>query len=49
MKIPLKKVTKKINIEDYSLKEIAKYFEKFDNYILTIKTNIKTFNTRNTY
>ena len=42
MKIPLEKVTKKINIEDYSLKEIAKYFEKFDNYILIIKTNIKT-------
>jgi len=43
MKIPLNKVTKRINIEDYSLKEIAEYFEGFDNYILLIETELKTF------
>lgn len=38
MKKQLDKVNKKINIEDYSLKEIAEYFEKFDKFLCIITT-----------
>lgn len=42
MKLVLNKVKNRINIYDYSLKEIAEYFEKFDRnkYIITAKNNI---------
>lgn len=39
MKLSLDKVTSRINISDYSLQEIAIYFEKFDNNIIVIKTD----------
>lgn len=42
MKLPLNKVKKRINIEDYSIKEILEYFEKFDNYLCIIKTEKST-------
>ena len=35
----LEKVKKRINIYDYSLKDLAIYFESFDNYICEIITN----------
>lgn len=38
MKIKLEQATKKINISDYTLKEIAYFFEKYDNSILLIET-----------
>lgn len=39
MKIPLRDVLNKINCNDYTLKEIALYFEKFNGYTLKIETN----------
>ncbi len=44
MKKDLNKIMKKINIKDYSLKEIATYFEKFINSTIVIKTNKRTIN-----
>lgn len=44
MKKDLNKIMKKINIKDYSLKEIATYFEKFNNSTIIIKTNKRTIN-----
>lgn len=41
MKTPLNKVNKKINIENYSLKDLAEYFEKFNNYLCIITTETK--------
>jgi len=38
MKKQLDRVDRRINIKDYSLKEIAEYFEKFNNYICVITT-----------
>lgn len=38
MKTSLNKVKRKINIEEYSIKEIFEYFEQFDNYLCIIKT-----------
>ena len=47
MKTSLNKVKKRINIKDYSIKELLEYFEQFDNYICVIKTekNIKSIKT----
>ncbi len=44
MKKDLNKIMKKINIKDYSLKEIATYFENFNNSTIIIKTNKRTIN-----
>jgi len=38
----LDKVNKKINIDEYSLKELAEYFEKYNNYLCVITTENKT-------
>ena len=42
MKIQLDKVKKRINIEDYSIKEILEYFKTFDNYLCIIQTENNT-------
>ena len=36
----------KININDYSLKEIALYFERFDGYIIKIDTVTKSIKVK---
>ena len=46
MKIPLLDVLMKININDYSLKEIALYFERFDGYIIKIDTVTKSIKVK---
>ena len=38
MKLNLLNVKDKINLEDYSLKEISRYFEKFHNFMCKIET-----------
>ena len=42
MKKDLNKIMRKIDIKDYSLKEIAAYFENFNNSTIFIKTNKRT-------
>ncbi len=42
MKIPLLEVQNKIDYEDYTLKEIALYFEKYHGYVCKIQTENKT-------
>ena len=51
MKIELNKVTKRINILDYSLQELAIFYEQFDNCIVIIKTSKRdvTFKFRNSF
>ncbi len=39
MKQPLLDVERKINCEDYTLKEIALYFEKYNGFVCKIETN----------
>lgn len=51
MKIELNKVIKRINILDYSLQELAIFYEQFDNCIVIIKTSKRdvTFKFRNSF
>lgn len=46
MKIPLLDVNMKINCEDYTLKEIALYFEHFNGYTLKVETNTISFKVK---
>ncbi len=39
MKIELNKVTKRINILDYSLQELAVFYEQFDSCTVIIRTS----------
>ncbi len=46
MVIPLEKIFQRINSQDYSLKDIALYFEKYDGYTLEIETEDKIIRTK---
>ena len=46
MVLPLEKIYQRINSQDYSLKDIALYFEKYDGYTLEIETEDKIIRTK---
>ncbi len=46
MVLPLEKIYQRINYQDYSLKDIALYFEKYDGYTLEIETEDKIIRTK---
>ncbi len=46
MVLPLEKIYQRINCQDYSLKDIALYFEKYDGYTLEIETEDRTIKVK---